>query len=50
MLLDGLYDPDSNLSKLRGCQHVMRKVWDELVFDWEGFPEEASFEINTQAL
>ena len=30
VLLDGLYDPESNLSRLRGCQHVMRLIWEEV--------------------
>ena len=42
VLLDGLYDPESNLSRLRGCQHVMKLIWEEvrspvlifLVLEW----------------
>merc|ERR1712156_32360 len=33
VLLDGLYDPESNLSRLRGCQHVMRLIWEEVLED-----------------
>ena len=44
VLLDGLYDQDSNLSNLRGTQRVMRKIWhacsglSTLVNTWEDFP------------
>ena len=44
VLLDGLYDQDSNLSNLRGTQRVMRKIWhacsglSNLVNTWEDFP------------
>ena len=44
VLLDGLYDQDSNLSNLRGTQIVMRKIWHacsglrKLVNTWEDFP------------
>ena len=31
VLLDGLYDVESNLAKLRGCQHVMKLIWEEVV-------------------
>jgi len=31
VLLDGLYDADSTLSQLRGCQHVMKMIWEEVV-------------------
>jgi len=34
VLLDGLYDPDCLLSQLRGCQHVMRRIWEELLIYW----------------
>ena len=34
VLLDGLYDQDSVLSQLRGCQHVMRRVWEQLLQHW----------------
>merc|ERR1712130_158253 len=34
VLLDGLYDPDCLLSLLRGCQHVMRRIWEELLIYW----------------
>ena len=45
VLLDGLYDQDSNLSNLRGTERpVMRKIWhacsglSNLVNTWEDFP------------
>jgi len=31
VLLDGLYDADCLLSQLRGCQHVMKVIWEEVV-------------------
>ena len=34
VLLDGLYDEGSNLSKLRGCQHLMRKIWRDVKSYW----------------
>jgi len=34
VLLDGLYDPDCLLSRLRGCQHLMRRIWEELLLYW----------------
>ena len=34
VLLDGLYDPDCILFQLRGCQHLMRRIWDELLLYW----------------
>ena len=35
MLLDGLYDEDCLFSLLRGCQHIMRKILEELIKYWE---------------
>jgi len=34
VLLDGLYDQDSVLSQLRGCQNVMGNIWEELLQHW----------------
>merc|ERR1711944_50240 len=34
VLIDGLYDPDCLLSQLRGCQHVLRRIWEELLIYW----------------
>ena len=34
VLLDGLYDQNCILSHLRGCQHVMKKIWEELLIYW----------------
>ena len=34
VLLEGLYDQDSVLSQLRGCQHVMRRIWEQLLQHW----------------
>ena len=31
VLLDGLYDADCLLSQLRGCQHVMKVIWEKVV-------------------
>ena len=30
LVLEGLYDEESNLSKLRGCQPVLQKIWREV--------------------
>jgi len=30
VLLDGLYDAECPLSQLRGCQHVMKMIWEEV--------------------
>ena len=39
VLLDGLYDPKSNLSILLGAHHlVMQSVWKELIKSWRLFP------------
>ena len=35
VLLDGLYDQESPLSQLRGCQHIMRIIWDNITLFWE---------------
>ena len=42
VLLDGLYDPDSPLSKLLGVRtEVMGEIiWQELVKNWQIFPEQ----------
>ena len=34
VLLEGLYDKECVLSHLRGCQHVMRRIWEELLDYW----------------
>ena len=34
MILDGLYDEDCVLSKLRGCQHLLRVIWDDVNKYW----------------
>ena len=31
VLLEGLYYPAFNLPKLRGCQSIMREVWEMLI-------------------
>jgi len=33
VLLDGLYDPDCPLAQLRGCQHLMKMIWEEVLKD-----------------
>jgi len=33
VLLDGLYDEDCPLAQLRGCQHVMKMIWEEVLKD-----------------
>jgi len=30
VLLDGLYDAECPMSQLRGCQHVMKMIWEEV--------------------
>ena len=41
VLLDGLYDPDSELSILLGAHHVvMETVWQKLVENWQIFPSD----------
>jgi len=35
VLLDGLYDEDCLFSLLRGCQHIMRRILEELIKYWE---------------
>ena len=43
VLLDGLYDPKSNLSILLGAHHlVMQSVWKELLKSWQLFPNASS--------
>ena len=27
VILEGLYDEESNLSKLRGCEHIIKAIW-----------------------
>ena len=41
VLLDGLHDPDSELSILLGAHHVvMETVWQKLVENWQIFPSD----------
>ena len=41
VLLDGLYDPESSLSRLMGPRDlVMRKIWKMVGKDWLFYPEE----------
>lgn len=35
VLLDGLYDEGSPLSQLRGCQHLVKKIWMDVTSYWE---------------
>ena len=35
VLLDGLYDEESPLIQLRGCQHIMRRIWMDVVQYWK---------------
>ena len=40
VLLDGLYDPKSNLHKLRmPVSPVMKMIWDMVTEDWEVFSD-----------
>ena len=36
ILLEGLYDEGSPLHKLRGCQHIMLIIWNDLISYWKG--------------
>ena len=53
VLLDGLYDQDSNISSLRGSQNVMRVIWhacsgfNKLSGSWEDFLDEPSAPEDT---
>ena len=42
VLLDGLYDPDSPISKLLGVhtEVVGEIIWQKLVENWQIFPEQ----------
>jgi len=48
VLLDGLYDDSTCLSKIRGCQHIMKDIWIWILNPWEEFP--ADLEINLDDL
>ena len=39
VLLDGLYDQECALSRLRGCQHIMRTIWDNITVYWKELVE-----------
>ena len=39
VLLDGLYDQESTLSRLRGCPHLLRIIWDDITDYWRGLIE-----------
>ena len=39
VLLDGLYDQECALSRLRGCQHIMRMIWDNITEYWKEMVE-----------
>merc|ERR1719458_1724582 len=45
VLLDGLYDPESNLRKLRMPavkSPLMKIIWDKVTEDWQVFSDEAA--------
>ena len=48
VLLDGLYDQACPFSLLRGCPHIMRKIWEMLVKKWELFPLEPFVEEEAE--
>ena len=37
VLLDGLYDPGCFFFLLRGCPHVMKKIWEMTINKWKLF-------------
>ena len=39
VLLDGFYDPECELSRLRGCPHIMRIIWDNIKEYWKDMVE-----------
>ena len=52
VLLDGLYDPNSSISMLRGDHHVVMKgVWQALVKDWQIFTDQPAMDsLPTECL
>ena len=36
IFLEGLYDKDCHLSKLRGCPYIVMRIWKEVRNFWEG--------------
>ena len=50
VLLEGIYDPDCVFSMLRGCPHLLEKIWTLLVMNWRKvvqFPAELNKEDFT---
>ena len=52
MLLDGLYDPDSPISKLLGVRMevVGEIIWQKLVENWQIFPEHLRSSVDLAAI
>ena len=50
VLLDGLYDPDSPISKLLGVRTevVGEIIWQKLVENWQIFPEQDEQDEDVQ--
>ena len=48
VLLDGLYDPESHLSRLRGCPHILQHIWDLVRAYWRGVVEMPSKPDNDE--
>ena len=46
VLLDGLYDRGCPFALLRGCPHIMGKIWEMLVKKWDLFPVEPFVEVE----
>ena len=51
VLLDGLYDPDSPISKLLGVRTEIlgEIIWKKLVENWQIFPEHLSPSVDLPA-
>ena len=51
VLLDGLYDPDSPISKLLGVRMevVGEIIWQKLVENWQIYPEHLSSSVDLPA-
>ena len=47
IFLEGLYDEESNLSKLRGCEHVIKAIWTEIRNHYQSAVTDGSSNLNT---
>ena len=47
MLLEGLYDDSTcYLSKLRGCQNIMKDIWQKILNPWKDFPADLDLDLD----